>query len=336
MMRPSPESFADALEPSPIGPWEAENPGIARIRWTESNAGQFRGITYGAELVEAPVLVSRSLLNDFATSVGETVTVNIENERVDILIAGVIDYFPTLNPELSRFAFMDRNYASALINSRRISTERRPNEIWVATETGIPSAEDLELLVEEIGGVAISYAATGRVSSSLGRLGLRSGAVVDRLRLLSDVNVDPLVAEGWRALLGVAFVTVLLVTAVGFMVHTRVSFRNKRHEFALLRTMGLSMRQLMLLVLLEQTIVIGVAIALGIFMGTRLGDTIMPYLASSGQQAVVVPPMTLEIAWSGFWTTFGLLAGVFGVLVIFGLISVYRMAIHRVMRMGEA
>lgn len=336
VMRPSPESFADALEPSPLGPWESENPGIARFRWTEGTTGQFKGITFGRGYTEAPVLVSPSLLEDFATEVGETVGVNIENERIDIKIVGVIDYFPTLNPETGRFAIMDRDYAESLINSRRIANERRPNEIWAATETGIPSPADLETLLDEVGTTSVSYAATRRVSSTLNRVGLRSGAVVDRLRLLSDVNVDPLVSEGWRALLGVAFVTVLVVTAIGFMVHTRVSFRNKLQEFALLRTMGLSMRQLMLLVLLEQVIVIGVAVALGIFMGTRLGDTIMPYLASSGQEATVVPPMTLEIAWTGFMTTFGILAAVFGVLVIMGLIQVYRMAIHRVMRMGEA
>ena len=336
VMRPTTESFADALEPSPLGAWESENPGLARFRWTEGNPGQFRGITYGSGLSHSPVLVSPSLLDDFAAEVGETVGVNIENERIDLEIVGVIDYFPTLNPDTSRFAIMDRDYAESLINSRRISNERRPNEIWVSTETGIPSPADLETLLDEVGTTSVSYAATGRVNSSLNRLGLRSGAVVDRLRLLSDVSVDPLVSEGWRALLGVAFVTVLVVTAVGFLVHTRVSFRNKLQEFALLRTIGLSMRQLMLLVLLEQAIVIGVAIALGIFVGTRLGDTIMPYLASSGQEATVVPPMTLEIAWTGFLTTFGLLAVVFGLLVIIGLIQVYRMAIHRVMRMGEA
>ena len=336
VMRPSPESFADALEPSPLSPSDAENPGLARFRWTEGAPGQFRGITYGAGFSEAPVLVSPSLLEDFGVEVGETVGVSIENERINLRVAGVIDYFPTLNPDTSRFAIIDRGYAESLINSRRVSNERRPNEIWASTETGIPSPAELEALLDEVNATSVSYAAAGRVRNSLDRFGLRSGAVVDRLRQLSDVSVDPLVSEGWRALLGAAFATVLVVTAIGFAVHTRVSFRNKLQEFALLRTIGLSMRQLMLLVLLEQLIVIGVAVALGIFMGTRLGDTIMPYLASSGQEATVVPPMTLEIAWTGFWTTFGVLAVVFGVLVLTVLVQVYRMAIHRVMRMGEA
>ena len=95
------------------------------------------------------------------------------------------------------------------------------------------------------------------------------------------------------------------------------------------------MKQLLFLVVLEQLIVIGIAVALGIFMGMRMGTTIMPYLASSGANAMVVPPMAIEIDWFGFGVTFGLLGLVFIVVVSVILISVYRMSIHRIMRMGE-
>ena len=189
---------------------------------------------------------------------------------------------------------------------------------------------------DEADGARLRYTATSHVQRNIELLRLRSGPIGDRLALLAGVSVDPLVSEGWRALLGVAFVTVLIVSAIGFVVHTRVAFRRRLAEFALLRTIGLSMRQLLMLILIEQLIVIGVAISIGIFMGTRLGDTIIPYLARSGQDASVVPPMTLEIYWTGFATTFGLLATVFAIVIAVSLISVYNMAIHRVMRIGEA
>jgi putative ABC transport system permease protein len=150
------------------------------------------------------------------------------------------------------------------------------------------------------------------------------------------VAFDPLVSAGWRALLGIAFFTVLVVSAVGFLVHAKVSFDGRRAELALLRTIGLSMKQMLFLVVLEQVMVIGTAITLGIFMGARMGSTIMPYLASSGENAVVVPPMAVQIDWFGFGITFGLLGVVFLVVIGLILISVYRMSIHRIMRMGES
>ena len=82
--------------------------------------------------------------------------------------------------------------------------------------------------------------------------------------------------------------------------------------------------------------VIGVAVALGIFMGSRMGTTIMPYLANSGENAVVVPPMAVQIDWLGFGITFGLLGVVFLAVISLILLSVYRMSIHTVMRMGES
>jgi hypothetical protein len=95
------------------------------------------------------------------------------------------------------------------------------------------------------------------------------------------------------------------------------------------------MKQLLFLVVLEQMLVIGAAIALGIFMGSRMGTTIMPYLASSGESAVVVPPMAFQVDWDGFGITFGLLGSVFAIVIGVILLSVYRMSIHQVMRMGE-
>jgi len=82
--------------------------------------------------------------------------------------------------------------------------------------------------------------------------------------------------------------------------------------------------------------VIGVAVALGIYMGAQMGTAIMPYLANSGENVVVVPPMAVQIDWFGFGITFGLLGLVFLGVIGAILISVYRMSIHRIMRMGES
>ena len=336
LMRPTSESLADTFDPSPLPAEEAENPGIMRLRWAAGQLNEFRGITSGEMVENIPVLASESLLEKIGARVGETINVSIDSESTTLHIVDTIGYFPTLNPDESSFVVMDFDAAHHLVNARRHTGERLPNEAWLKTEAGLPTIEQLEMMKDEAGGSRLRYTATSSVERNIELLRLRSGPVNDRLTLLAGVSVDPLVSEGWRALLGVAFVTVLIVSAIGFVVHTRVAFRRRLAEFGLLRTIGLSMRQLLLLILLEQLIVVGVAVAIGIFMGTRLGDTIIPYLARSGQDATVVPPMTLEIYWTGFATTFGLLAAVFAIVIAISLVSVYNMAIHRVMRMGEA
>ena len=62
---------------------------------------------------------------------------------------------------------------------------------------------------------------------------------------------------------------------------------------------GFSMKQLIILVWLEQALVIVVGLALGTWMGGRLGAIIMPFLGNDDSGGEVLPPFVLEGA-NGF------------------------------------
>lgn len=307
-------------------------PGIARFRWTSAGARELRGIAVGREEPVMPVLASETFLDEFGVSIGDPVLVGVGPARITVEIKGKIKLFPTLKPDEKPFLIADQDAVHQTLNLAQLIGEKQPNEVWIRTVTGdVASANRDGFLLQVEGDDPVALGVQERSE----RMGLRTGRIIDRSSLLSEVAVDPLVSAGWQALLGISFLTVLVVSAIGFLVHVRVSFNNRRGELALLRTMGLSMPQLLVLVVLEQVIVIGVAVGIGLFMGTRLGDTIIPFLANSGENTVLVPPMVLQIDWTGFGLTFGLLGIVFAAVIIAILYSVFRMSIHRVMRMGE-
>ncbi len=302
--------------------------GVVRFRWTEGASRELRGLTFGNVEQAVPALVSPTFASEYGIAKGAVVGIAVESVRMKIAVQGFIDYFPTVDPNNGPFIVVDAGSLQTKLNAERLFGERQPNEYWIATVDGPsyrPAGSETPL----------SDPTRHSVEQSLTASRVRYGLVADRAVSLAAVSVDPLVALGWRALLGIAFFAVLIVSAVGFLVHTRVSFDARRSEFALLRSVGLSVKQLLSLVILEQLLVIGVAIALGTFMGMRLGDTIMPYLANSGAGAQFVPPMRVNIDWAGFATTFGMLGGVFAIVVAAILVSVYTMSIHRAMRMGE-
>ncbi len=307
-------------------------PGIARFRWTAAGARELRGISVGREEPVIPVLASGTFLDQFGVSPGDPVLLGVGPARLRVEIRGQIDLFPTLKPDEKPFLIADKDIVHQSLNLAQLLGERQPNEIWIRTVTGDAASQDRDGFILNVDG---PDPVAANILAETDDMGLRAGRIVDRSSLLAEVAVDPLVSAGWQALLGIAFLTVLVVSAIGFLVHVRVSFSNRRGELALLRTMGLSMPQLLVLVVLEQVIVIGVAVGIGLFMGTRLGDTIIPFLANSGEDKVLVPPMVLQIDWAGFGFTFGLLGIVFAAVIIAVLVSVYRMSIHRVMRMGE-
>jgi hypothetical protein len=256
----------------------------------------------------------------------------INGVRVRLLIADEVTYFPTLNNERAPFVVIDLDTLIARLNLGRISLDEQPNEYWLTGVTPEEQAEGEDVLTARA--ISIAMGGFGRLGGiSLGRI--TSGPILERDTALQAVNVDPLVTTGWEALLGIAFVTVLAMSAVGYLVHARVSFQERRSELALFRTVGLSRLQLFVLIVIEQLLVIGVAVAAGAFLGARLGDTIFPFLAESTREGSLAPPMIIEIDPSGIAVIFGVLAAVMGIVIAAILRSVSKMAVHSVMRAGE-
>jgi hypothetical protein len=279
-----------------------------------------------------PVVASPSFLRAREATVGDELAVVINGVRVRLLIADEVTYFPTLNNERAPFVVIDLDTLIARLNLGRINLDEQPNEYWLTGVTPEEQAEGENVLTARA--ISIAMGGFGRLGGiSLGRI--TSGPILERDTALRAVNVDPLVTTGWEALLGIAFVTVLAVSAVGYLVHARVSFQERRSELALFRTVGLSRLQLFVLIVIEQLLVIGVAVAAGAFLGARLGDTIFPFLAESTREGSLAPPMIIEIDPSGIAVIFGVLAAAMGIVVAAILRSVSRMAVHSVMRAGE-
>lgn len=307
------EAFADTLEQAHNATGTALS-GVARMAWSSGVAGNLRGVAPGRIQPPIPALVSSSLLDTGNYALGDVIDLTVLQDSFSVRIAGVVTYFPTLDPENGPFLVTDVRTLARATSVGRSVDGLVPNEAWLGLEQGV----DRDAVMSGVRGVP-----------------LRIGGVIDRSAELEATAVDPLVSAGWRALLAIAFITVLVVSAIGFIVHAQVTFRARQTELALLRATGLSMRQLLALVTLEQLLVIGAGIAIGAFMGARLGATIMPYLGTSGAGIRIAPPMILEIDWGLVAVTFGLVGAVFAAVIGVILVSVYRMSVHRVLRLGE-
>ena len=332
-MAPTREALGDGLDLATL-PDGTPIDGVARLRWTTANRREYRGLAHGSLLGVVPVIASVQFIETFGGEDGNPIEISLDGIPIMISVRDVIEFFPTLGMTDKPFLVADFEALHERFNITRTTGEVQPTEFWIATAHGRELLESEEGILES---GSTSDPTIAQVRRQMAKVRIRPGFnTTDRTAELANVAFDPLVSAGWRALLGIAFFTVLVVSAIGFLVHARVSFDGRRAELALLRTIGLSMKQLLFLVVLEQVMVIGVAVALGIFMGARMGTSIMPYLANSGENSTVVPPMVIQIDWIGFGITFGLLGLVFAAVIGVILVSVYRMSIHRIMRMGES
>jgi putative ABC transport system permease protein len=143
------------------------------------------------------------------------------------------------------------------------------------------------------------------------------------------------VDAGWSALLFVAFAAVLVLSGIGFLVHAYVSFKGREVQFALMRTIGFTMGQLMTLVFVEQVLVIGTGLALGTWMGGRLGATVMPFLGHDDQGVQVLPPFVMQTNWDALAITYAAMGVLFAVIIAGVLWFVRRISLQRILRLGE-
>ena len=283
--------------------------------WTDGSSLTSRGIFHGPPLAPLPVLASQSFLKETGHSIGGEFEVSVNGRRVMVQPVGTIDYFPTMDTINEAWLISDLSSLIRYANLEATFGDLYPNEMWLSTQTdGLARAQLVEQLAEHP---------------------FTASKIYDRQQELADSQLDPLVEAGWRALLFIAFGTVLILSCMGFLVHAYVSFRSREGQFALLRTVGLSTKQLVTLVWLEQALVIAAGMALGTWMGGRLGETIMPYIGHDDRGGQVLPPFDLDVSWGILIAVYAAMALVFGVIIMGVIFFIQRISLQRVLRLGE-
>ena len=313
VLRNAPNARKDRMRWSEVS---ARGDGSMMFTWASGSPHVPRGIYPGPEPQPIPVVVSASFAKSFGRSVGDEFEVAVRGRRLDVVLSDTIEFFPTLDSINERFMLIELAAVHAHGNLGLAQGEITPNEVWVSTDL---AGEDRDDLLEAF--------AKGRP--------FQAGRIIDTEANLHLAQIDPLVLAGWRALLLMAFGAILVLSSLGFLVHAYISFRNRELQFALMRTMGFTTRQLVSLMWLEQAMVIAVGLALGTWMGGRLGATIMPFLAHDDRGSQALPPFVIEVGWQNLLVTYVAMAAIFTAIVLGVIWFIRRMSLSRVLRLGD-
>ena len=127
----------------------------------------------------------------------------------------------------------------------------------------------------------------------------------------------------------------LLLTALGFIVYSYLTAQTRALEFAILRTMGFSSRQILALVTFEQCFVIIAGIAVGTLLGLPLGRLMIGYMGITESGVAVLPPLVSRVSWTTVATAYALLFVMFAGTIAALVLLYSRLAVHRALRMGE-
>jgi hypothetical protein len=237
----------------------------------------------------------------------------VNRQYVDVHVVGAFKLFPTFDPALGDHLFV-ADMAAVRDRAARLpvfGTGAYPNEAWLGPGMG---GFDKEALAES---------------------GFRVERIFERTIILAEQRDDPLVAASWEGILFLAFASVLLLSGLGFVIYSGINARARSIEFAILRTMGLSGRQLLGVVSFEQLFVVGSGVVAGTLLGFPLSRLMIGYMGLTEHGADPLPPLISSVSWQAALTVYTLL-GIVIVATVLALITLYsRVAVGRALRMGD-
>ena len=264
-----------------------------------------------ASLAEAvPVIANRAFLAATASAPGDTMTMRVDGAVQRLSIAGVVDAFPTTDPD--RPLLIVDEPTLGLLRLQATSSARSADEWWMQAADGQSEA----------------------LAAALRDDPFDSAQVVSAVARSRSLSTDP-VAIGIIGALAIGFVATGLFAIVGLTVSAAVSARERRTEFALLRALGLSGRQLSGWLWLENGSLVLVSLLAGTGLGLLIGWIVLPFVTVTQHATAPVPPVIVEVPWDRILLLDVASTLALGAAVVAIGSVLRRLGVGSVLRMGE-
>ena len=289
--------------------------GSAALSWVPGGLA-LPSIRMGKPEIPIPAIVSRSLLDVADARLGDTLTIGTIDATVPIQVVAIADYFPTLDPRENPFIVMDLRTFNHYTNLHGQGLVGGSNEIWTSMDGSGADPAD--------------------VIGALKGFGINMGETFIAAEMVSQRVDQPLVNAGWSGLLILMFLALVLASASGVMLFSYTDTRERHTEFALLRTLGFSRKQLNGVVWFNLLLVVICGIGLGTWAGQQIGISVLPILEVAEEGIRVTPPMVLRINWSILLGTYLVLIMVATTAVVWLAWITNKLDVQQVLRIGEA
>ncbi len=214
------------------------------------------------------ILVSANFRDNYDIQVGDVL--NYTNEKGDSMggiVYGFVDYWPSYAPVIhskgkdGRYQETDQYLIVAHLAQLQSAWGITPYQVWMKTEGSSRFLYD--------------YAEAS---------GTEFAIFEDTAAELVALKNDP-VFQGTNGILTIGFLCVLLLCIAGFLIYWILSIQSRTLQFGIFRAMGMSMKEVLFMLITEQVLITGVAIGAGVLVGRLVSELFMPvfqmgYLAS--------------------------------------------------------
>ena len=100
-----------------------------------------------------------------------------------------------------------------------------------------------------------------------------------------------------------------------------------------MRAMGISSRQLLVMIGLEYLLIAAIGVVVGTFAGLRISETMLSFLDVTASGARIVPPYRLVTDWATIGVAFSVVATAFVAGILALALFFLRLPVSRILRM---
>ena len=251
---------------------------------------------------------------------GHGVTIQLKDNSSKTMtgtIYGFVDYWPAFAPTRTEITdsgevVQTENYlVVANLSQLQMVNGVQPYQIWMKMEGSTQPVYDF---VESRGLVLNTFR--------------------DTAADLIETKNAPLF-QGTNGVLTANFIVVLMLCMVGFLIYWILSIRSRELQFGIFRAMGLSMGEVITMLIAEQVLISGSAILIGVIVGALVTYLYLPLIQIAYSAADQVLPLELVANTGDFVRLFA----VIGIMVICCMVIlawlISKIRIAQALKLGE-
>ena len=264
------------------------------------------------------VLVSSNFRDHHGCKLGDTLAfANADGKQQRGTIYGFIDYFPTYAQ--FRYAMGEDGVVRETEKYLIVANLQQVQSSW--------GVLPYQLWFKNVDGSDYLY-------SFIEENGIRVASFTDTAAELVKTKNDP-VLQGTNGILTVGFIVVLLLCSVGFLIYWILSIRSRSLQFGIFRAMGMSMREVISMLLNEQLFISGSAIAVGALVGNLTSKLYMPLIQLAYAASDNALPLEVVNLASDNIRLFAIVGAVMLICMIVLGVMISRLKIAQALKLGE-
>jgi len=219
------------------------------------------------------VLLSKTAADYYGAKLGDVLDVGWEGiQPARFIVYGIVDYFPTFNPNPSA-AEGSSNAASPMLIVGHLDTIQNelalePYDVWMKLAEGTDRAALLQEMADK---------------------GIQLERFQDTIGSIAESRMDPF-RMAINGVMSLGFIVSLAVSFIGFMLFWLLSLQGRMLQLGIYRAMGISFRQLLGMLMIEQLLTTGAGFLIGIATGLAAGRIFVPLFQLSFDPGRIVPP----------------------------------------------